>query len=315
MLKKAKIFTKTKLLEIRTELEKILSASSYKESICIVVTGSYGRQEASEESDLDWYIIFDKDRDATEVLASEITAIDELIHRLIPNQPGSTGTFGAEAIVKFADMQTNLGGDKDTNQNLTRRMLFLLEGNWLYNETLFKSYQKELIEKYIKETDSDNNLPRFLLNDIIRYYRTITTDFEYKVTEKKEGWGLRNIKLKFSRKLLYFSGILAVAELENLNYENRINKAIELFSKPPLERIQFITNKEQVFAKYQTFLEEISSAENRVQLEAISKDERYTSKLYIKLNTLSQEFSKDLHNLIKARYPESVHSLQHSLVF
>lgn len=315
MLSTAKEFTKEKISEIRSNLTNVLKNSEHKDSICIVVTGSYARQEASAESDLDWYIIFDKDRDVATTLASEIAKIGELIRKIIPNQPGSTGTFGADAIVKFGEMQTNLGGDKDTNQNLTRRMLFLLEGNWLYNKKLFKNYQEELLKKYIKENDSDRNIPRFLLNEIIRYYRTITTDFEFKVTEKNQGWGLRNIKLKFSRKLLYFSGILAVAELEWLSYEKRITKAIELFSLPPLQRIENIIGGEQVFAKYQTFLEKISNADNREALDSVSKDERDKSELYVELNKLSQDFSKDLHALIKARYPEGKHSLQHALVF
>lgn len=314
MLKRAKNFTHKKLDSLRKDLNSTLESSGYKNDICIVITGSYGRQEASSESDLDWYIIFDKDRDVATTLESEITAIDNLICKHIPNQPGSTATFGANAIVKFSDMQSNLGGAKDKNEDLTRRMLFLLEGNWLYNDSLFKSYQEELLKKYIKESDS-KKLPRFLLNDIIRYYRTITTDFEFKVSEKNQGWGLRNIKLKFSRKLLYFSGILAVAELDDLNYQDRIAKAVELFSLTPLERIEHITENIEVFAKYDTFLEKISNAANRQELDTVKKNERYNSELYFELNELSQAFSKDLQELIKTRYPENTHSLQHALVF
>jgi len=53
--------------------------------------------------------------------------------------------------------------------------------------------------------DSMSETSRFLLHDLIRYYRTICVDFEYKTYENGKPWGDRNIKIQFSRKFLYFS--------------------------------------------------------------------------------------------------------------
>ncbi len=313
-LTEAKKFTEDKLQEIRNKIDAVLEESDYKEHICIVVTGSYGRREASTESDLDWYIIFDKDRDAHDTIADEINNIEKVILEAIPNKHGDSGTFGSDAIVKFSEMQQNIGGSNDTNQSMTRRMLFLLEGTWLYNEKAFSEYRKDLLSKYIKETDS-NSIPLFLLNDIIRYYRTITTDFEYKVAEGGKDWGLRNIKLKFSRKLLYFSGVIAVAELYDLEHEPRLTKANELFSKSPLSRIQEICNKPNLMSEYNDFLDKISSNEDRQKLEAVTKENRMESELYCELDELSKCFSENLHKKIKKLFPEESHPIQHALVF
>ena len=45
-------FTAEKLPIIRAELLEKLAHSQYKDKMCIIVTGSYGRYEASSESDM-----------------------------------------------------------------------------------------------------------------------------------------------------------------------------------------------------------------------------------------------------------------------
>ncbi|WP_162047941.1 nucleotidyltransferase domain-containing protein [Vibrio taketomensis] len=210
--------------ELVGAIKKELDNAELGDELCVVVTGSFGRNEASPESDMDWFIFADKvfKDDEKQAYLDKVT---EVVNNRVAKNAGSTGTF--ESIVTRNDMLENYGGDKETNQAFTRRMLYLLESKCLYNDSLYESLKREILEKYIKESVSDHNLNRFMLNDIIRYYRTICTDYEYKVNEDGKSWGVRKIKLRFSRKLLYFSGLIAVASTCSLSRKEKIERTLE----------------------------------------------------------------------------------------
>lgn len=308
------IFTQDKLPIIREELKEGLSKSPYAEKMCIVVTGSYGRYEASPESDMDlfWFVDADMPDTPQETLKEEIKIINDIIIKHVPKEAGSTGTFGPSAIVWQSELVGNIGGKRDSNENMTRRMLLLLEGTHLYNQDKFKDIRKNLIDKYIKVEQNPKQIPRFLLNDIIRYYRTIATDFEFKVSEDSKEWGLRNIKLKFSRKFLYFGGLIAVAELldvheidkQKLNLENIFDQTVFERIFVCAEKHQLVSEMNNIFQLYSNFIEKISNPGIRAQLESTTKAERNESTVYQELREDGVKFSEGMEDFLKKAFKD-----------
>ncbi|MCF5901474.1 MULTISPECIES: hypothetical protein [Aeromonas] len=305
-------FTQEKIDILRQDILKLINdgdwRQQYADKLSVVTTGSFGRDEASEESDLDWYLVIGNDCGIDEEEIKTIKAdLNEVIERHIKKEPGSTGTFGEEVMEN--SLYQNYGGDKDTNQAFTRRMLYLLESRFLFNETLYKEIKNKIISLYIKPDIPDANINRFMLNDIIRYYRTICTDYEYKVSEQGKAWGLRKIKLRFSRKLIYFSGIITVAETCNMTREEKIQKTLELLELPPLERIAKVVGPEhshKFLESYSFFLEEISNPAIRDELDTIkNRDERNKSSAYRRLKNESNYFSQEIEKILSQHYTTS----------
>lgn len=311
-----KAFSDQKIATLRHQMEAALSGGEYADRLTVVVTGSYGRREATEHSDLDYYIFLDADLPAEEVVADELKAIAAMVAKEVPGSVGDTKTFGCDAIVNFKEMLGTIGGAEDTNQSMTRRMLFLLEGDWLYNEKRFMDYRERLLRRYLRPDARPDAVPLFLLNDIIRYYRTITTDLEYKVTEQGKPWGLRNIKLRFSRKLIYFGGIIVAAELVGKDHAARLEESAKLFSMPVTSRILTLDDSryaEEIMRIYDLFLGDMAQKDVRAALEAVERENRWESEVYRRLREQGHGFSHALSSWLDARY--SSHPIHQALIF
>jgi len=311
-------FTQKKLQEIRKDLNQLLNPHPESKHLSLVATGSYGRNEASKHSDLDAFLFFGLDQNPHHLMKPEINKTIGKLKELVPKDPGDTGTFGLGEAVSFRRMTRHIGGEEDRNREMTRRMLFLLEGTYLYGENLFSQNRNALLEKYVDKQDQAEHLPLFLLNDIIRYYRTITTDFEYKVAEAGKSWGLRSIKLRFSRKLLYFGGLISAADVTQEERDSKIKKLSDHFSRTPLERLWRMQpgsgNTKTIFKLYDQFLECLNDEDKRNELDKLKKHDRNDCEVYSNLSQLSREFDEALLNWLNEYFPAK-HDIHMKLIF
>lgn len=311
-IERAKKHSEATLGALRARLHQMVPADEV-----VVTCGSYARREASAQSDIDFFVIAQTSLEQPDVPdVPWLEAVRSAISEIVPLEPAEGGAFS-----KFelrGAMLHNIGGDNDSNQKVTRRMLFLLEGEWLFNEEGLKSVRRQILERYIGEGMTDHQLALFLLNDVIRYYRTMAVDYEFKTAEgeRPKPWGIRNIKLVFSRKLLYASGLFSVAMTADRAREAKIAILEKLFDLPVIDRMIEVCGRgamEGVLASYNHFLEKLEDGDVRDRLKGLQKDERHDA-LFRELKNEGHHFTRELLKLFESTF-DSTHPIHRAVIF
>ena len=165
---------------------------------------------------------------------------------------------------------------------------------------------------------TDHQLALFLLNDIIRYYRTVAVDYEFKISGNGDPkpWAIRNIKLVFSRKLLDASGLFSIAMTADRARDKKIEILEDLFSLPVMERMRTICGEarmEPVVESYNRFLDFLGSPAAREHLETLEMwnrdDERFRE-----IKNEGHHFMRELLKLFEGTF-DSTHPIRRAVVF
>lgn len=261
----------------------------------IGVNGSLARREYTSGSDVDlFFLVLDGDTEGAEAAQEKFrTRLREIGVKM----PASGGVF--ESPLPADNMVATIGGNDDTNIFITRRMLFLLEGEWIFNQAAFESIRQALISRYVEDGLDDKKICLFLLNDIIRYWRTICVDYEYKIAGGGKAKAVRLIKLRFSRMLLYFAGVVAIGETQGLPFEEKRKKLNALLSTPPIDRLRTVIGDKsrEPLHLYAEFLVALDDAETRKQLE-LGGDDGLSTTAYAELSEKARAFKDSLIQIL-----------------
>jgi predicted nucleotidyltransferase len=310
-------FASSRLNDLKKLLDERLSPilNNYDtESLCLYVTGSYGRREASESSDLDIFFI-ENNREAnhrnitnidiTRVKAEVIRISEEMIFPAFSND----GQYLEMHSLK--DILDVLGGREDDFKNyFTARVLLLLESYPVYDKD-GRAYQVTLdnvIESYYRDYhDHETDFrPLFLINDILRFWKTLCLNYENKRNWKTEDevanrkHHLNNLKLKFSRLLTCFSMVIPLAKNTPVSPE----AVVELVKQKPLERLSSLIEDdpenekarqsyEKVVDMYVWFLNEVKDPD---EIRSNLGHKEYRNIVF----NQGREFSKELYNLLRS---------------
>ncbi len=314
----ARELSREKLAQLRE-----VFADSDSDDTSIVVCGSLAREEFTEGSDIDWTLVLDGIADPNH----HALFIDakRRIETYASKGVGKEGIFGA--MISSHDLIHNIGGEDDTNKNLTRRLLLLLESKPVGRREAHERILTNILARYLLEDRSfwrgstqGYHIPHFLLNDFARLWRTMAVDFAYKLrTRSAEGWAMRNIKLRMSRKLLYVAGLLncfyfhmlfEVAEVspQSLLSERDLRPEIidvirSEFGDTPLDIVAgFFLQREGLdsiasglFGAYDEFLGILSNS--RAHLETLAEADGDTDEVYQHARRVSHRFRDSLLEL------------------
>lgn len=246
-------FSKLRLKEISNRMSQIPQLED--SSLCVFATGSYGRLEASENSDIDLFLIDTDDIKQTSNLNKTIinAEIIKICRNLGLPEFSNDGLYLKAILLK--EIQTYLGSPTDDfNNYFTARLLMLLESKPLYDANLYNKCIDTLIDCYYHDFPDHvkNFKPIFLANDIIRFWKTLCLNYEHKrighndLFDKDDGehkkmvTHTKNLKLKFSRKLTCFSFILCLVDFDKTINPEDIK---QISSLSPTERLEYLKNK------------------------------------------------------------------------
>ena len=207
-------YCKGKLATLREKVSKIDNLSNMPD-LCIYVTGSYGRSEASEFSDLDLFFIKNSSYDHPIRRTDKILMDADLIRITRDMKLPEFSGYGEYLEIHYiCSILKELGSRSDDYDNLfTARLLLILESQPVYNDETYKKIVSSIVGTYFRDYHDHEKsfMPIFLVNDIIRFWKTLCLNYEHKrnrssdVPLKKNDAHLRNLKLKFSRMLTCYS--------------------------------------------------------------------------------------------------------------
>lgn len=306
----AQSFSEARLTELRTSLANVCSPDDV-----VVACGSYARRDATEGSDLDYFIIAPDVNNTSS--RTETGAIAKEVDRIVGKRPSADGAFAVNICEK--ELLRNYGGSKDSNEAITRRMLFLLEGDFLNNEQKFHALRTQVILRYVDETPLDHQLAFYLLNDLIRYWRTLAVDYAEKTYGQNtpKPWAIRNAKLVFSRKLIYASGLFSIALTCDRQRDAKVEILNNLFSVPPIERLRYICGDaatQRVRELYDFFVGKMVDPAVRDHLENLSRENKGTDPIFRSIKNEGHYFSRELFGLFEKTFHSS-HPIHMAVVF
>jgi hypothetical protein len=245
-----------------------LAELEHDEDVSVVLMGSWGRAEVTSGSDDDFMVL------ANAPERADVSPGIEEVKEILDRAPGDQGVFGQPVFCEA--LAENIGLDLDDNKNLTRRLLFLLESVPATAEDVHSAARETVLGRYLDESVKDFRPPRFLLNDTVRYWRTICVDFAGKEREGPEKWGLRNAKLRTSRKVLFAGGLLPVLDCSELDRASMPAFLRDQFSMPPTDRIAHAFLKHgaadaggRTLGAYDAFLRLLDDEDFRVELREV----------------------------------------------
>lgn len=305
--------TEDRLNALRGQLE--IAKVTLADKACIYATGSFGRLEAGQSSDLDLFIVtksVEKLQGEDIVQVNQLSQLDTIIvkadlinavRKLSMPDFDSDGRYLASHSV--TELVKSLGAhDDDYKNTLTGRLLLFLESQPLLGADVYDQVIEEVIAAYFGDysAHSDNFMPAFLANDILRLWRTFCVNYEFGRRGKRIEGKIKNYKLKHSRMLTCYSALLYLLGVYQLEKTVSIARAKEMAKLTPTGRLEWLLQQAQfagahevtgrLLERYSEFLQKTDLPKSELVSQFEEKSIDWTQRSYEFGDLMSEALSK-----------------------
>lgn len=287
----------------------------------IVAAGSLARMEASKDvSDADLIIIVDDDLEPDSEEAKGIhEQVWEALSPLGLDKPKSTGIFSVPT--NYQQLVSAIGDASEKYEVFGKRLLLLLESQPLFKDENYTNLIIKIVDRYADKYVAENSEKEWtlLLNDLIRYFRSLAVNYQWDFDNEVEKWAIRNIKLRHSRLVMY-SGLLFLLGEASKERKDKVVWLRTYLRMTPLERLAWVyeQNKDwnfyRIMGSYNFFLSKMSSKDVRETLNfnpndltdnatqsGTSYEDRYNNKEFPHLKANSDTLSAELLRFVFSR--------------
>jgi len=279
--------------------------------LTIFTVGSYGRLEASSHSDIDLFFVYGpSDASKEQRRTNELRLFGRLIETVevlnfpkLSNDAQYLQSHEAKKVLK------HLGSAVDDSRNyFTTRMLLLLESRCVFGESSYDNVLRAMLESYYRDypTHAENFRPWFLLNDIMRFWKTLLLNYENKRNRGDEPTNpkprVKNFKLKYSRATTCFATICAVGAA---NGSVGLEEMSSIVSVTPRERLlrvsidrpELVGKVDEILEEYAWFLEQTALPteeldakflEKKSKTEMFARASEYGEKMFSLIEDIDQ---------------------------
>jgi hypothetical protein len=203
------------------------------DKLSIFCAGSLGRGECSAFSDLDVFAIT-TDEDASRLFEVKVLSkLIELNDKL--GFPAFSQAMRYLRLYKYKDLVDHTGKPIDDSENsFTTRMLLILESKALSNNEKYENVMSGVVTNYFRDNLGKSDFrPLFLINDLLRYWRTLCLNYEECRGDHSKPWRKKNINLKFSRMTTVFSTVCLLM----VERPREAEEFLSMAKLTPLERL------------------------------------------------------------------------------
>lgn len=276
------------LINSRKIIEIFLIEEDLKsDAFCFVAVGSIGRYEALDASDFDLVpIVLEQES------YDKYQGLDNKLRKILSSELELKVSQGKELTkpVLLDDLSSpdNIGGEDDSREKLTQRILILTESAHAGGGIMLNSIMNNILHAYATHERTSGRHPLAFCNDVARYYRQVCIDYKFKVDAKDLDWCTRNIKLRHSRKFWYFATLLAISAITRNTRSDHgefSDEILVILAKPPIIRLLDAATSYRRHAvgrsldHYAIYLEFMSEPSRRKALSKIKFDRRYDAQI------------------------------------